>query len=134
MLPGCGTPGDGGTSRPGIFVNEIPRIVAVKNGPHSWTLAEVFEKTCAEKYTGGRTIWPARDTPGRSYATVYLCGHKADEAHELAHVAGMRHTAWQNAGIISCATVILAGYDTGYKALDRICVRKDTRYEWVDRS
>jgi hypothetical protein len=125
---------DGGTARANTFKTEIPRIVAVKTGPRSWVLAEVFEKACAENHTGGRTIWPTREAPGRHYATVYLCGNKADEAHELAHVAGMKHTAWQHAGNISCATVILAGYGTGYKALDHICVRKDTRYEWVDQT
>jgi len=63
--------------------------------------------------------------PGRSCSfanLVYLAGLPTRLTHELAHVAGMRHTAWKRNGFgMECATVTDAGYATGYRKGDVIC-------------
>lgn len=54
--------------------------------------------------------------------TIYLNGLPASQNHELAHVAGMKHTAWVRNGLgVACATVTEAGFDTGYRTGDLIC-------------
>jgi len=52
---------------------------------------------------------------------IYLANNKRTLPHELAHVAGMRHTQWKSAGYLQCARVTEAGRATGYEVGDLIC-------------
>lgn len=62
---------------------------------------------------------------------VWIGGNNFNLAHELAHVAGMRHTPWTfNHWGIPCASVTAAGFNTGYKVGQVIC--NGLRGEWVD--
>lgn len=66
---------------------------------------------------------------------IYLCHTETHEVHELAHVAGMRHTAWwQNANGINCAQVIAADYDKHYRVGDLICIGPMGRGEWIEKA
>lgn len=53
---------------------------------------------------------------------IWTGGNSFNLAHELAHVAGMRHSPWQhNRWGIPCATVTVAGFETGYQVGQVIC-------------
>ncbi len=55
-------------------------------------------------------------------AIVYLARNERLLPHELAHVAGMTHSAWQKNGFgIECAVVDSPGYETVYRKGDVIC-------------
>ena len=57
--------------------------------------------------------------------------HDKDEAHELAHAAGMRHTPWVfNRWGIPCTRITVAGFSTGYEVGQVIC--QSARGEYVD--
>lgn len=69
---------------------------------------------------------PGYPQRGCAQMTVYLGGNHKRLAHELAHVAGMRHGAWRkNAFGTECAVVTVAGYQTGYEVGDLICAGMD---------
>jgi hypothetical protein len=57
---------------------------------------------------------------------IYVNGNYRSLPHELAHVAGMLHTPWNgNSFGNKCARVTVAGYRTGYKVGDEICIGFD---------
>jgi hypothetical protein len=84
-------------------------------------------------------VIPDQDCPGyqgrgcaqigqlqQGFAAVYLGRNERRLPHELAHIAGMRHTAWQRNGLgTECALVTAAGYQTGYSVGDVICAGFD---------
>lgn len=111
-------------------VAETPRIVSVEVAEGKFLSVRVFNLSCVPGQTGG---WATLDNP--TWPAVYLCGHLQDEMHELAHWKGMRHTAWDERpdSRVSCATIIAPGYGTVYKLGDRICMTRDTRFEWIDK-
>lgn len=67
------------------------------------------------------------DDPKRGcvFATVYIGGNARRLRHELAHIAGMRHTAWVRGPSGECATVTVAGHQTGYEVGDVLCAGFD---------
>ena len=75
--------------------------------------------------------WAYTDVPNKK---IYLCGNLSAKSHEFAHIAGMRHTNWiiNNHGI-ACATITVAGWNTGYVVGDTICVSPGGRGEWIDK-
>ena len=65
---------------------------------------------------------------------IYLCHDATHEAHEKAHMAGMRHTRWQeNANGIACARVTAPDFDGHYRKDDLICSGPSRRGEWIER-
>jgi hypothetical protein len=59
-------------------------------------------------------------------ALVFLGHNEKRLAHELAHVAGMRHGPWRRNGFgAECSVVTEGGYGTGYAAGDLICAGFD---------
>lgn len=57
---------------------------------------------------------------------IYVNGNYKTLPHELAHVAGMQHTAWNgNSFGNRCARVTVAGFNTGYKVGDLLCIGFD---------
>ncbi len=105
--------------------SEIPRPVQVEVSPGIFKLIKVYPLSCYKSYTGAYA-----DIPTNS---VFLCGQWPDLEHELAHHRGMGHTAWKEDQYIGCAIITTAGYHTKYKLGDRICMRRDTRYEWIEK-
>jgi len=91
-------------------------------------LVAVYPDTCYRGYQGGIAAMSRPEFPA-----VYLCGQPEDEQHEVDHWRGFRHTAWQYSGRIACATVTAAGYKTKYRVGERICMTRDTRFEWVEK-
>lgn len=101
--------------------NEKPRVVRVQVADGKARDITVYANRCFGEN-------------GTAYAiggAIYLCGRKGVEKHELAHSAGMKHTAWVSNGVGICATVLSSGYKTGYVVGKEICIAND--YEMVSK-
>lgn len=88
--------------------NERPTVERVEIAPGKFANVNVWAYKCA-----GSDIESA-------YALdndIYLCNQPFKKQHELAHRKGMKHTGW----VGNCATIIDAGYNTGYKVGQEIC-------------
>lgn len=107
---------------------ETPRVRSVEVAEGQWVSVKIYDQTCYKDWNGGY-VWMT--SPGGP--AVYLCGYTQDEEHEIAHVRGMKHTAWERNGQIACATVLTGGYKTHYNQGERICMKTDTRFEWVEK-
>ena len=104
---------------------EQPAIKRVEVAPGKIVEVNVYARRC--KLT---------DTMEPNYVaypspTIYLCGKKGAINHELAHAAGMSHTAWRSTGVANCSTVTASGYKTGYRVGSEICFAND--YEWANK-
>ena len=115
----------------GCALADGARYVEVERGPGEKFLVAVYPDDCYGDHTGGFAA--TADTSRPDIPAVYLCHMPEDEQHELDHWRGMKHTRWQYAGRIACATITVAGYKTRYQEGDRICMTRDTRYEWIER-
>lgn len=76
-------------------------------------------------------VWRNRCIEGQPHAfpgakpMVYLCGSKSEVilAHELSHIAGMRHGEWVQGGGAKCAIVTAAPWHgRGYAVGQVICI------------
>ena len=102
-------------------------MVAVATSPKSAVMVIVYPASCFGTHTGG---YAALHSPERP--SVYLCGHESDEKHELAHWAGFKHTPWTDHGAFACARIVDAGYRTPYIAGKKLCMMKQSRFEWIE--
>jgi len=91
----------------------------------------VQEQSCAHwASTGIRHLGGYTDRANRR---IFLCGRLEDEAHELAHIAGMEHGWFIRNGSSQCAPVLQAGWNTGYRVGQRICMSAVLpRGEWLE--
>lgn len=66
-------------------------------------------------------------------ARIYLCGLEWSKSHELAHIAGMRHTSWRVLpNGLTCATVTESGHRTSYYVGNVLCIAPFGRGEFID--
>ena len=101
-----------------------PRTLYVPIRPNVSQVVHVYDDSCVGGDGGAYYL----DLPG--IKQIHLCGRRLAEEHEAKHAAGMKHTEWEKGGGADCATITVAGYNTGYKVGERICRAND--YEWKE--
>jgi hypothetical protein len=117
-----------------FFFVILPTAIALLLALAFWNTAQAGERIILHHDASGNDVsvvvrsddCPGNPGRGCSMYVAYIGWNEKRLVHELAHIAGMRHTVWKKNGFgQECSRVTVAGVDTGYRVGEVICAGFD---------